>query len=93
MSEENNPSHIAPIYQQEQATTYTDKLSRNLTNIQRQKSSYKTLQICNFYFSPLRYSHVKQCFDNYQISIKSKTSYSQYSFADFDTKFAYILLL
>ena len=59
----------------------------------RQKSSYKTLQICNFYFSPLRYSHVKQCSDNYQISIKSKTSCSQYIFAHFDTKFAYIVLV
>ena len=93
MNEENNPSHIAPIYPQEEATTDTDKLSRNLTIIRRQKSSYKTLQICNFYFSPIRYSHVKQCSDNYQISIKSKTSYSQYIFAHFDTKFAYILLL
>ena len=32
----------------------------------RQKSSYKTLQICNFYVSHIRYLPIKQSSDNYQ---------------------------
>ena len=52
MSEENNPSHIAPIYPQVEATTDTDKLSRNLTNIRRQKAVTKHYKYATFTFHP-----------------------------------------
>ena len=41
----------------------------------------------------LRYSHVKQCYDNYRIPIINKPLCSKYIFAHFDTKFASILLV
>lgn len=35
---------------------------------------YKTLQICNFYFSPPRYSHVKQFSDNFKLKINNRVA-------------------
>ena len=44
-----------------------------------------------FYVSPLRYSQVKQCSDNYRISFKRLTCCIHYICAQFDSKVAYNL--